>query len=129
MIRLPQGFDITSSNPIDKRLVLSQQEMAAIIDAKMPDVYFAICKDNGKFYVYNKTNEKLEETGRFRVLDTDDRINAYDGIRRIKEYLYEVYYSNLDYKYANDYFNAKKEIIVGKCSSFRKGNWYGRHLD
>lgn len=67
MIQLPQGFKVASAEAIDVRLILSKAEMLTMKDGTMPEVYFAICKDDGKMYVYQKTNEVDEETGKYRL--------------------------------------------------------------
>ena len=56
--------------PVDTRLVLSKKEMSTISDNFLPDTYFALCKDDGHFYLYSKANEPSDITGRF-VLITD----------------------------------------------------------
>ena len=56
MIILPQGFKLLSSEPIDARIVLTKEEMKNINPNIMPNVYFALCKDDGKLYLYNKNN-------------------------------------------------------------------------
>ena len=67
MIQLPQGFKINGRDAIDVRLILSKTEMLTINDNTMPNVYFAICKDDGKMYIYNKSNESLSDTGKYRL--------------------------------------------------------------
>jgi len=66
-IILPQGFRITSQDPIDSRLLLSKSEMLDVVDAQMPSKYLAVCKDDGKIYVYNVNNTVDPETGKFRL--------------------------------------------------------------
>ena len=64
-ISIPQGYIVTSKEPIDKRLVLTKEQMRHVNDDLMPHVYFTICaeaepKEPGtiipvhKLYVYNK---------------------------------------------------------------------------
>jgi hypothetical protein len=54
--------------PVDTRLVLSKKEMCNISDNFLPDIYFALCKDDGHFYLYNKANEPKDETGKFTLI-------------------------------------------------------------
>lgn len=69
-IQLPSGFMIGSREPIDNRLVLTKAEMLAMSEAIMPDVYFAVCKDDGKVYVYDKNSiTQSSETGFFKVYE------------------------------------------------------------
>lgn len=56
------GFDVRSAAPVDRRLVLTKKEMRDLevtwnckklsLEAIMPTVYFALCKDNGRLYKY-----------------------------------------------------------------------------
>lgn len=42
----------------------------AHLELAMPDIYWAICSENNKIYIYNKTNSLDATTGRFRVLES-----------------------------------------------------------
>lgn len=78
-IKLPQGFKITSKEPIDSRIILTKAQMASMVDTLMPDSYFAVCADDNMIYVYNKQNESLEDTGKFRIVSgetaTDEEVS------------------------------------------------------
>ena len=54
--------------PVDTRLVLSKKEMLEANDNYLPDTYFALCKDEGHFYLYNKKAEPNEITGKFTLI-------------------------------------------------------------
>lgn len=54
--------------PVDTRLVLSKLEMLTISDNFLPDTYFALCKDDGHFYIYNKNATANAETGKFAII-------------------------------------------------------------
>ena len=54
--------------PVDTRLVLTKKEMREANDTYLPDTYFALCKDEGHFYLYNKNNEPNEETGKYTLI-------------------------------------------------------------
>jgi len=77
-ININTGFNVHSSQPIDVRNVISKADMLTINENIWPDVYYATCKDDGQLYVFNKTNEKLEDTGKFRLISdgflTDDNL-------------------------------------------------------
>lgn len=79
MIKLVQGFDIISPLPIDGRILLSSGEMKEIADYLLPDKYFAICRDDGKLYIYDKSNVVTDDPklgyGRFRKANND--ANSY----------------------------------------------------
>lgn len=74
-------FLIKKPFAVDTRMVLSKSEMREIIDTEMPDTYFALCKDGGHFYLYNKNNEINEETGKFRLIvdEVVEQIISIDG--------------------------------------------------
>lgn len=67
--------------PVDTRLILSKKEMREISDSNLPDTYFALCKDEGHFYLYNKNNELDPVTGKFRLIteSVEVTIQALDG--------------------------------------------------
>ena len=80
MIQIVQGFNVSTRDPVDNRILLSKDEMTRVNDNQMPEKYFAMCKDDGSIYVYDKANEVDEITGKFRLyeqfvvsVDTEDR--------------------------------------------------------
>jgi len=62
-------------------MILTKAEMREVIDDEMPETYFALCKDEGHFYLYNKNNEISEETGKFRLIvdEVVKQIISIDG--------------------------------------------------
>ena len=66
-IKLNTGFNIRSNVPIDERFILTFEQMTLINDKLMPENYFAVSSDDGKLYVYSKSNEFDLKTGRFRL--------------------------------------------------------------
>lgn len=78
-LSFPQGFSMAHNEPVDNRFVLSKAEMLTIKKAKMPDVYFTICSDDGNLYLYNKDNELNDETGRFKKMETSVLSNILNG--------------------------------------------------
>lgn len=67
MLRTIQGFELKTREAIDNRLVLSKVEMLNINDNQMPDMYFAVCSDDGYLYIYNKNASLISsETGKFK---------------------------------------------------------------
>ena len=80
MIQIVQGFKVSTRDPVDNRILLSKDEMTMVNDNQMPEKYFAMCKDDGNIYVYDKSNEVDETTGKFRIyeqftvsVDAEDR--------------------------------------------------------
>ena len=67
--------------PVDTRLVLTKKEMREANDNYLPDTYFALCKDEGHFYLYNKNSEPNEVTGKFTLITevVETYIDAFDG--------------------------------------------------
>lgn len=59
-------FKRTSAAPIDESLVLTKAQMVAADDTMMPSNYFCVCKDDGKLYLYAKSNPVDETTGKYR---------------------------------------------------------------
>ena len=66
-IKLNTGFNIRSNVPIDERFILTFEQMTLINDKLMPEKYFAVSSDDGKLYVYSKSNDFDTKTGRFRL--------------------------------------------------------------
>lgn len=75
------GFQVGTDASIDKRFLVtsdpSNKEYFKMIDADetylIPDKYFAMCVDDGKFYIYDKKNSLDEKYGRFRPIE--DRLD------------------------------------------------------
>lgn len=80
-ITLPSGFIVTNQQPIDSRLVLSKAEMVATVDARMPQVYMCMCKDDGKIYIYNVDNTVDVSTGKFRKFEGGKTYTAGDNVQ------------------------------------------------
>lgn len=48
---------------------------------------------------------------------------------KLDEYLYQITYSDIDYNYAYDYYKQNSNSIIGGCTSFRLGDYFGRNYD
>jgi hypothetical protein len=50
-------------------------------DDFLPNTYFALCKDEGHFYLYNKNNIPNEETGKYTLITdiVEYTIKSIDG--------------------------------------------------
>ena len=68
-VRFGAGFNITTNSSIDKRFVLSKAEMKAANPNGLPEVYFALCTDDKKMYVYDKNSEADDVTGKYHPLE------------------------------------------------------------
>ena len=64
-INLPSGFNITTIEAVDSRILLTKEQMKNMVDAKMPDKYFCVCLDDSNLYIYNKNATPNEVTGKF----------------------------------------------------------------
>ena len=79
MISIVQGFKVMTRDAVDNRILLSKKEMRSINDNQMPEKYFAICKDDGKLYLYDKSRvvaatlaegDTDESTGKFTMFSS-----------------------------------------------------------
>lgn len=87
-----------------------------------------------------------QRVGNLNLLNTDNKsslvaainelynvitdVGYYDTLSKIKDYLYEISYTDIDYDYACAYFeNHSIDLPIGACSSVRNGNYYGRNFD
>lgn len=68
-INISQAFKRTSANPVDESLALTKAQMLTVNDNLMPSKYFTVCQDDGKIYLYDKTNTVDPATGKFRVFE------------------------------------------------------------
>lgn len=68
-INVSQAFKRTSANPIDESLALTKAQMKAVNDNLMPVKWFTIGQEDGKIYLYDKSNTVDETTGKFRVFE------------------------------------------------------------
>lgn len=69
--RFRNGLDITTAAAVDKRIYLTKAEMLTAEDNfNLPDVYFAVCPDDGKLYLYNINNVASAETGKFKRIES-----------------------------------------------------------
>ena len=69
--RFRNGLDITTAAAVDKRIYLTKAEMLTAEDTfNLPDVYFAVCPEDGKLYLYNVNNVASAETGKFKQIES-----------------------------------------------------------
>ena len=68
-VNVSNEFHRTSTKPIDDSLVLTKQKMKTMNVNLMPEKYFAVCEDDGCFYLYDKSLTPSAETGKFVKLD------------------------------------------------------------
>lgn len=82
-IKIPSGFQITSSEPVDRRLVLTKAEMTTLRDDRMPDLYFTLCSDDSQIYIYNKAKEADTASGKFELISKVQASEIASKIKRI----------------------------------------------
>lgn len=71
------------------------------------------------------------------LINNADNVKPYSNLYKLNDYLYEVFFEDIDYDYVSKYFlknYSKTNPInpvtkIGGCTSVRKGNFYGRNLD
>ena len=68
-LNIAAPFKRAGAFPVDEALVMTKAQMLAVNDNTMPESYFAICPDDGQFYLYAKENTMDPETGKYRVLE------------------------------------------------------------
>lgn len=90
--------------------------------AKPKDTF--VSRINPLFIPHDSTI-KVNEEGKLSV---GGNSNAYAAINKVGDYLYDTYYSGLDYGYAEQYFKNKNST-AGFCSLMRSGNLIGRNYD
>lgn len=62
----------------------------------------------------------------------DDNIQNkyYTNKKKLKDYLYEIWYDDIDYEAGKLFFeNNFDKLSIGRCSSVKNGKYYGRNFD
>ena len=71
-MKITENFTyIGTSQNFERDSYATLAEMKAVVDKRMPDIFTATCKETGKLYIYNKTNEVDETLGKWRELSID----------------------------------------------------------
>lgn len=112
-IEINAGFELGSSQPIDSRLILTKAQMLAIDENIEPSNYLALCKDDGRLYIYNSANTIDVETGKFRPSNTVN-IQYTDMPLPSAEFTYPIQYIGAD---TNDYKNGYWYKVVDNGDS------------
>ena len=113
-INFSAGFNIAKAEAVDSKMYLTKAQMLVQNDNIMPSVYFAVCPDDGKFYLYNKANSKDPATGKFRVLEGS-------GSAKIDKWVSKKSYNPDDLVvYSNAIFQCK---ITNNDTVFDKAKW------
>lgn len=72
-VNFSSGFNITSNEAVDQRIIKTKAEMRSMSPAdlaRMPDKYFCMCADDGQIYFYDKEGGFKPETGYFTAFDS-----------------------------------------------------------
>lgn len=83
-MKITENFTyIGTQQNFERDSYLTLAEMKAVIDKRMPDIFTATCKETGKFYIYNKSNEIDEILGKWREIggsscDCQEETNTVD---------------------------------------------------
>ena len=68
-MKITENFTyIGTSQNFERDSYKTLAEMKAVVDKRMPDIFTATCKETGKFYIYNKSNEVDETLGKWREI-------------------------------------------------------------
>ena len=51
------------------------------------------------------------------------------NVSKVTDYLYEVFYDDFDYAFAENFNRKNNNLHLGACSSVRNGNFHGRNYD
>ena len=66
-MKITENFEyIGTQQNFERDSYLTLAEMKAVVDKRMPDIFTATCKETGKLYIYNKSNEVDETLGKWR---------------------------------------------------------------
>ena len=70
-MKITENFEYTgTSQNFERDSYATLAEMKAVVDKRMPDIFTATCKETGKFYIYNKSNEIDETLGKWREVSS-----------------------------------------------------------
>ena len=72
-VNFSSGFNITSNEAVDSRIIKTKLQMRSMSPAdlaRMPENYFCMCADDGQIYFYSVNNPVSEETGKFKAFDS-----------------------------------------------------------
>ena len=68
-MKITENFEyIGTSQNFERDSYATLAEMKAVVDKRIPDIFTATCKETGKLYIYNKTNEVDETLGKWREI-------------------------------------------------------------
>ena len=66
-MKITENFEyIGTQQNFERDSYTTLAEMKAVVDKRMPDIFTATCKETGKLYIYNKSNEVDETLGKWR---------------------------------------------------------------
>ena len=68
-IKINAPFTLGAAVPVDDRDLITKAGMLTINDNVWPEHKLTICTDDGKLYLYSKSNESDPETGKFRLFE------------------------------------------------------------
>ena len=88
-LKVGQAFLRTSANPIDESLVMTKAQMLGVNENLMPDNYFCVCSDNGKFYTFAKDATPSAETGKFVEVGIRDLLDDVPAVGNRSSFLEE----------------------------------------
>lgn len=105
-------------------VVVKSQTWVAYVEESMTDPEEVPEAIDGYF---RQADKKIQDAIEFMESFVPGGI--FDEKVKKKDYVYEMWYSNLDYDYARNYFKERGDFPAAACSSVRNGNIVGRNLD
>lgn len=79
-LSLKDNFKLSVNKPnFDRDIYATKADMKAVKGTRMPQMFIASCLEDGKVYLYNKSNEDDPDTGKWRVLTGASAAPAGDG--------------------------------------------------
>lgn len=97
------GFNVTAKEAIDVRIIKTKEEMRALTppqERRLPDIYFCLCADDKKFYIFDINATANEETGKYRPIEDFINFNTEESKSNLEEALVDSIESSEDVKEA-----------------------------
>lgn len=125
-------FIYDGKQPLDARKQFDTvSDMASYDERYLANGISTFCLEDQKMYQFKETNEVDPVLGKWREVVFGEYNGYYVDKKKIAPYAYEVWYNELNYDYAHEYFRNENSAVYSDygCSAVRTGNLYGRNFD